>query len=178
MIEIAVNKDIVGAAVAAVLLLLSALFALVSWLRVRQPGRKASAYERFMSRAAALVWISWSNLVLQGFVVTAGLTIATDKNFVGVSVMIGFLVAILAVGYRYALRTTFFYYSRADALLIMEKRVNHGEKDSFVDGVPLDDEKFGKLARMLSPDEKPEGDPPPEPVVAAIKAALEPFRKS
>lgn len=60
--------------------------------------------------------------------------------------MIGFIVAILSVAYRYVVRLAFFMYSRADALFMLERR------GALQNGVPKDDREFARLTKLLFPD--------------------------
>lgn len=134
--------------------IVSMLFAVLCWIRYRESSRSPGMHGRLQKRAESLAWISWSNLSLQAFVVALGLSIANKDTIVGIAIMVGFIVAILAVGYRYALRMTFFVSARADAAFILSRRELSEGKTGLNDWIPRETEPFARLVNVLSPDAK------------------------
>jgi membrane protein implicated in regulation of membrane protease activity len=168
----------IGAAVSGFFFLVSMVFSVLCWRRYVQSAASSSVRVRLQTRAESLAWISWANLALQAFVVALGLSIARADTFLGVAIMIGFIVAILAVGYRQALRMTFFLYARADALFMLE-RDDHAKDDQDPRRrVAVDTDQLAKLVTVLSPEGNHESEEGPhQPLLAAAKSVMDTLKK-
>lgn len=126
---------------------LSAVTCLVCGLGVGEREGEHRFVNRFRARARYLRWLSMSCLSVVGAMLAASVK-AVAPDALGRAAIFGLGAALLASVYRYIVRLSYFYESRADLLALIGK----DSEPRLVGEEPVSMETCAQIALLLTPD--------------------------